>query len=79
MAGYMRGCMQYAPTELGITSTDKEYYSCGRPGTYWGVCNTPLLGHDQFLLIKNTTHADSWVHAGAYAMRPYRAMNNFYR
>ena len=40
---------------------------------------TPLLGYDQFLLIKNTTHVDSWIHVGAYAIRPYRAMNNFYR
>ena len=78
-AGYILESMQYAPTGLGITSTDKEYYPCGQRDIYRGVCNTPLLGCDQFLLRKNTTHADGRVHSGTYAIRPYRAMNNFYR
>ena len=79
IAGYMRGSMQCAPTGLRPTSTDKEYYLCRWPGTFWGVCNTPLPGYDQLLPIKNTTHADGGVYEGAYAIRPYRAMNNFYR
>ena len=39
----------------------------------------PLLGHDQLLQIKNTSYADGRVHSGAYAIRPYWVMNNFYR
>ena len=70
MAGYILGRMQYAPIGLRLTSTEKEYYPCGQRGTYWGVCNTPLPGYDQFLSIKNTTHADSRVHSGAYAFMP---------
>ena len=70
IAGYIRGRMQYAPTGLGITFTDKEYYPCGQRGICEGVCNMPLLGCDQFLPIKNTTHADSGIHAGAYAFAP---------
>ena len=77
--GYIQGRMKYAPTWLWITSTDKEYYPCGQRGTYWGICNTPLLGCDQLLPIKNIIHADNGVHIGAYAIRPYRVMNNFYR
>ena len=45
-AGYILESMQYAPTELGITSTDKEYYPYRRPGICWGVCNMPLLGDE---------------------------------
>ena len=78
MSGHMRGRMQYAPTGLRPTSTDKKYQLCRRPGTFWGVCNTSILGCDQFLPRKNTTHAESGVHTGAYAIRPYRVMNNFY-
>ena len=78
-AGYILGHMQYAPTWVRSISTDKEYYPCGRPGTFWGVCNTPLLGCDQFLPKKNTTHAGGWVHIEVYAICPYRVMNNFYR
>ena len=37
-AGYILGRMQYAPTGLWITSTDKEYYPCRWPGTFWDVC-----------------------------------------
>ena len=39
----------------------------------------PLPGYDQLLPIKNTTHADSWVYAGAYAIRPYLGAINFYQ
>ena len=76
---YMRGRMQYAPTGLGIISTDKEYYPCGQRGIYRDVCNRPLLGCDQFLLIKNTTHADDRTYVGAYAIRPCWVTTNFYR
>ena len=75
----MRGLMQYAPTWMRSISTDKEYYPCGWPGTFWGVCNTPLPGYDQLLQIKNNSYADGRVYAGAYAMRPYWVRNNFYR
>ena len=37
------------------------------------------IGCDQLLPIKNTTHADGRVYAGRMLLRPYRAMNNFYR
>ena len=76
-AGYIQGRMQYAPTWVRSISTDKEYYPCGWLGTFWDICNTPLLGYDQPLPIRNTTHADGYVYAGAYAIRPYRVMNNF--
>ena len=79
MAGHMRGRMQYAPTWVRSISTEKEYYSCGRLGTCWGVCNTPLLSYNQLLLRKNTIHADGRVHAGAYAIRSYLGTINFYR
>ena len=78
MAGYILGRMQYAPTWVRSTSMDKKYQLCRRPGTYWGVCNTPLLGYDQFLLIKNITHANCWIYTGAYAIRPYWVTTNFY-
>ena len=73
----MRGRMQYAPTWMRPTSTDKEYYPCGRSGTYRGVCYTPLSGYDQLLQIKNTSYVNDRVHSGAYAIRPYWVMNNF--
>ena len=75
--GYILGRMQYAPTWVRSISTDQEYYPCRQRGTFWGVCNTPLLGCDQFLLRKNTTHADGRIYAGVYAIRPYRVMKNF--
>ena len=78
-AGYMRGRMQYAPTWLRSISTEKEYYPCGWMGVCGGVCNTPLLGHDQLLPIKNIIHTDNGVYAGAYAIRPYWVTINFYR
>ena len=71
--------MQYAPTGVRSTSTNKEHYPCRWPDICRGVCNTPLSGYDQLLPKKNTTHADGRVYAGAYAIRLYRAMNNFYR
>ena len=78
MAGHMWGRMQYAPTGLGIISTDKEYYPCRWLGVCRGVCNTLLLGYDQLLSKKNTTHADSRIYAGAYAICSYWVGNNFY-
>ena len=38
-----------------------------------------LLGYDQPLPIRNTTHVDDRVHSGAYAIRPYLGAINFYR
>ena len=38
ITGYMLGRMQYAPTGLQSTSTDKEYYSCGRQDICRSVC-----------------------------------------
>ena len=78
-AGYILGRMQYAPTWVRSISTEKEYDPCGQRDTYWGVCNTPLLGCDQFLPRKNMTHADSGVYSGAYVIRPYLGAINFYR
>ena len=45
-AGYMLGCMQYAPIGLRPTSTEKEYYPCGWRDICVDVCNTPLLGYE---------------------------------
>ena len=73
--GCIRGRIQYASTGLRSTSTDKEYYSCGKRGIYGGVFNTPLLRCDQLLPIKNTIHADGRTHAGAYSICPYRMQN----
>ena len=73
--GYMRRRMQYAPTGLWSTSTDKEYYPCGQRGICGGVFNMPLLRCDQLLPIKNTTYAESEVYAGVYWIRPYRMQN----
>ena len=78
-AGYILGRMQYAPTGLRPISTDKEYYTCRQPDTFWDVCNMPLLGYDQLLQIKNISYADGRVYAGAYAIHPYRVTTNFYR
>ena len=36
-----------------------------------------LLGYDQFLPKKNTIHANDWVYAGAYAIRPYWVHNRY--
>ena len=77
-AGHMWGRMQYAPTWVRSTSTEKEYYPCGWQGICRGVCNTPLSGYNQFLPIKNTSYADGRVHIGAYAIRPYLGAINFY-
>ena len=44
-----------------------------------GICNTLLPGYDQLLPIKNTTHANSGIHAREYAIRPYLGAINFYR
>ena len=46
IAGYMLEHMQYAPTWVRSISTDKEYYPCGWPGTYWGLCNMFLPGDE---------------------------------
>ena len=70
IAGCMRRRMQYAPTGLRLTSTEKEYYPCGWQDICGGICNMPLLGYDQLLPIKNTNHADGRVHIGAYAFTP---------
>ena len=69
-AGYILGRMQYAPTWVRSISTEKEYDPCRQRDIFWSVCNTSLLGCDQFLPIKNTTHADGWVYAGGVCNMP---------
>ena len=69
--------MQYAPIGLRPTSTNKKYQLCRRPGTFWGVCNTPLPGYDQLLQIRNTSYADGRVYTGVYAIRPYPVHNRY--
>ena len=66
-AGYMRGCMQYAPTGLRLTSIKKEYYLRRRQGTCWGVYFRAPTGIRITSTDKNTTHANGWIHTGAYA------------
>ena len=48
-----------------------------KPGTCWGVCNTPLPMRDKFpintYLLKPISGKDWMVHVGAYCIRPTNA------